>query len=1156
MSPSEHPETPPEPSETPATTGIQTPSNSTAPREAPSISLPPLPQTPAMDSAQLLRLNGRLDAVLVAVVLLFAFLVASFPVASPDFFRQLATGRLLLEGEYHFGVDPFVYSAAESDYFVNHSWLFALLMYGLYHLPTVGSSAVVIFKALVVVALAEILLRASRRPGQGLWIPAACTALAILVLSPRLFLQSTCLSLLFLGATFWLLTARRSNGRPFWWLLPLLFALWVNCDQWFFLGPLTAALYLVGELGRLRLDGTSVKPQAAQHELSTLAIVLVVGLAACLLNPHHVHAFTLPPELGLTPASELIAQEPQFHALFLSPLRKDYYEPNLGLSVAGLAYWPLLLLGLASFVFTYGRAPWGRLLVWIGFVLLSFYNMRTIPFFAVVAGPITALNWLDYASQRLGAEPRLTPAWLRWSLGGRVLTIVLGLALVIAAVPGWLQSQPWDLRRLGWSVRVDPSLKAMAQTIQEWRQAGLLGDREPHWFNMQYEVGNYLAWFAPGERVFLDQGLPYSRKAAEEYAALRQELKTMSEQRLSADRERAIMEETRNILHKLHARYWICDNRGNDKPSLFAQMILFSRPEEWVLCHLKGRIAIFAWHDPQESEAPDPSRGLALDLKRVAFGPTAEPAPPRGPELASSRSWWETCWDVWWRPAPLPSLDREGVPLYAVRFQVAEKPRQIEVHSRAWQAGVAAGAIAGSLPRGPVPNNLLALSWSCTYHDLFPPGAAQPVRPIRRSELLAMKVVDFYVNRQFFEAPSLYLGVRAARRALLVNPENTITYLQLGQAYQQLGGLPHERTLFASVPRLAAIRRTQMVSAFQNCLRFQPNLEIAAQAHEALFSVFAQIGYIDAAAHHLRETLDTYTAAGPSRGTSAEQHSQKLDALSKDLDKLEANLERRRNSYDVRSASKLGLEKVKIALELGLPETALTALEEAAEAKISTPADMDLVKQVTGVALDLGRLDRAQELLIPDPESMADQPVRPDYLDLHVRLAAGRGDYAEADRLLAEALRHGWKPPPGTMVLRDPIRGTAEAIGRVLLAEKEPQTGNLRFPSPIHDLPSSFWLRLWRIEAVANGLSASLEQSELNMMRGWLALETGHCAEARKSFQTVRDTSVLGVSWLPAAQRVKGRLIPEQEIAALKLLGRQHQAMHALSKGYLKWLVD
>ena len=149
-------------------------------------------------------------------------------------------------------------------------------------------------------------------------------------------------------------------------------------------------------------------------------MVLLAGLAACLLNSNHFHAFTLPPELELTRAGELLENDPQFHLLFISPLRKDYYQPAaIGLSVAGLAYWPLLALSLISFVFLFDRQPWRRLLVWLGFALLSLYNVRTIPFFAIVAGPIMALNWQDFGGcSLLVAEVPLTERQAHWSLVG------------------------------------------------------------------------------------------------------------------------------------------------------------------------------------------------------------------------------------------------------------------------------------------------------------------------------------------------------------------------------------------------------------------------------------------------------------------------------------------------------------------------------------------------------------------------------------------------------------------------------------------------------------------------------------------------------------------------------------------------------------------
>lgn len=1144
MASSEHPETPP------STMGIQKPSGIQAPAEASSVALPPLPQKPPPDPTSFLRMRRWLDALIVVGVLLFAFLIASFPASNSDFFRHTAFGKLLLKGDYHFGVDPFVYTGGDS-YFVNHSWLFDLLMYGLYQIPTIhGADAVVVFKAILTAVLAVILLYAGRRAGQSLWIPAVCTALVILAVSPRLLLQSTCLSFLFLGVTVWLLTAMDKGEKRMGWLLPPLFALWVNCDAWFFLGPLALALYLIGGLLPTR------QPEAPARATAAGWWMLAVGVAACLINPHHYHAFTLPPEFGLTAAGGLIERDPQFSVFFLSPLGKDYYRPNLGLSAAGLAYWPLFVLSLISFVFLFlsGQAPWRRLLLWLGFALMSLYNMRAIPFFAIMAGPIASLNWLDYAVLRLGVEPRLTRGWRSWSLGGRVLTGLLALVLLIAAVPGWLQASSPRFRRIGWSVQVNPSLQAMAQTIHDWRTAKLLPD-EPNWFNMHPEIANYLAWYAPGERVFLDPSLPYCREAAQDYLDIRRGLEQMvPEQPPEEGDSMALKADWQKIFRQYRVRYWIFDNSGGGRAGAVARAFLFSRPDEWVLCHLQGRIAVFAWRDPQQPGS-DPSSGLALNLRAAAFGPKAEQASPRGGEPAPPGEWWQLLWDAWRQPNPPLSSDREVIDLYDFRFQLAEVPQHVSKYSRIWQRGVAASAVAASLPHGPMPNSLLAWNWSCTYHDLFPPGATQPARPMRnQSEAVAMRAREMYVSNRFIESPSLYLGARAARRALAVDPEDGFTYLRLGQTYQSLRNLPQERNLSSSALQLAAIRRTQIAGALHNYLLLQPDGDFAVQAHLALFRLYLpqqqnyasqQPKYIDAAVRHLRQALDKRTAEGPRPGESSAEFNQSLDQMSASLTQLDGELERRLNRYEVNAAAKTGLEKVKVALEMGLSETALTALELASDVEISKPADLAIVKRVTDVVLDLGRLDKARELL-PDPEG---HPVKIEDVDSYVRLAAARGDYDAADRILEEALHR-------PLVNGDLSSATAQTIARVLLTEAQEVSAAPRLPMLRPLLLSHFWVRRLRLEAIFNGLLVARQKAEWHATRGWLALEAGRCSEARQHFQSARDLAVPFSHWALAVDKLSDCMVLQEEMPRWQQLGFSHAVLLDLSSHYLKWLEE
>ena len=1138
MTPAEHPETPPSP------TGIQTPSPLAASSEAHSIALKPLSKPPAMDPVRLLRLCRGIDALLVATVLLFAFVLASFPATNPDFFRQIAGGRLIASGEYPFGVDPFVYTS--EGYFVHHSWLFDLLMFALYQLPSIGGIVVVVFKAAVIVLLAEVMLRTGRHAGQSLWIPTVCVALALLALSPRSFLNSTCLSYLFLAATLWLLTAARPGGKRWWWLLPPLFALWVNCDAWFILGPLTVGLYLAGELVQRGLSGEgadSDEPNAT--ETRKLGFVLVVGVAACLLNPHHFHALELPIEFGFAPAGNAIEADPQFRPLFLSPLRKEYYANDIGWSAAGLAYWPLLFVGLISFSMVFGRAPWWRLLIWMGFALLSLYNARAIPFFAVVAGPITALNWLDYAAHPFGEAPILTKVRRNWSLGGRALTLFCGLLLLLVSVPGWLQARSQESRQLGWGVRVDPSLEDMAKTIHKWRVEGELPD-EPGWFNTHYEIADYLAWFAPGERVFLDRNMPYFPKAAEDYLSLRQPFEELA----GAQGDGSKAEESiRRILRRHGVRYWIFENRILRKSEYVARALLLNRTKEWVLVGWEGRIALFAWRDPTPAEPKweDPAKTLAIDLQTAAFGPDATPAPASGPDPNPVPHAW---WEAFWHPLPRRSADREAVLVDSLLHRTIEEQRrmkQIEKSSRTWQAAVAAGALIPSLPSGPLPHNVLPLDWSWTYHELFPPGAVQPARSIRELEATAMDAWRFYTNEQRLDPPaSLYLGIRAARRAVVVNPEDGQSYFQMGVAYKRLREQRLESVFPDAVPFLAGIRLPQTTAALQKSLLLDPDIETESEANLLLSEEFAQLRYLDAAAHHLRRAMNARAKLGPPPNVSSTQFEQYLEKITAELTRREAELETLRNRYTVNAASKTGLEKVKIALDLNLTETAFEALNQVAQENLTrfTPAEKLIVRRATIVALNLGRIDRAIELL-PDLQAEGGLPQLLDDLDLYVRLAAARGNYEEADRLLEKALPHIWPAPAEFSYRLNPSLLVADHIGRVCLSGA--MTWNKLEPW-------MFLRKRWQLDAINHALDAAQRSAQWHLMRGWLALEAGNNRDARRHFQTARETIVPAQNWIPTVNKLDVFLIPQMEIPEMQKKRLTQALLYDLSKRYLEWI--
>src|SRR5262249_1543276 len=149
---------------------------------------PPAPAPAVRPGERLAVALPRLDAVLVVVVLLLAFLLASFTVRNSDFWLHLATGRLLAQHQYTFGSDPFTYTSGPA-YWVNHAWLYDLLLYLTASLTggaesALGGAVLVVLKALGVTALAAVML-SIRRPGQSVWPAAVCTGLALLAMSPR-----------------------------------------------------------------------------------------------------------------------------------------------------------------------------------------------------------------------------------------------------------------------------------------------------------------------------------------------------------------------------------------------------------------------------------------------------------------------------------------------------------------------------------------------------------------------------------------------------------------------------------------------------------------------------------------------------------------------------------------------------------------------------------------------------------------------------------------------------------------------------------------------------------------------------------------------------------------------------------------------------------
>ncbi len=1053
----------------------------------PASATPEPPAKKAMSPERLAAELRRGDRILMVIVLALAFLLASFTVRNSDYWMHLATGRALVEGRYTFGADPFAHTTA-GVYWANNTWLSDLLLYGLSRMAgedaSPGGALVVIVKALLVTLLVWVLL-CIRRPGQSAWLPVVCVALTTLALGPHLILRPTCVSVLFLGVTLWVLQRESKSPRTAettgWRVLltaaperlgtlPVLFALWVNLDSWFLLGPLTVGLYLLGET--LARDGDPAERRG-------LRFALVGGLAACLLNPHFFRAFALPPDLAVVLHPGALREDALFQSLFLSPFSEGYFAAGLGTSPVGLAYFVLLGLGLLSFALD--RAEWRgwRVALWATFAGLSAWHWRFVPFFAIVAGPITALNLQDYAIHRFGVGVPATPAARRWALGGRALTLLLGLVLLILAVPGWLHPRgdsPGAARRVEWRVEAAPAQRRAARFLADLRDRGLLAP-EARGFNFVPDLANYCAWYSPGEKGFFDFRYSLFMDVAADYYTVRRALSSIP----LGDEDQEVFR-ARGITHVILV--------GSSPSPAFFQML--SDRRQWTPLYFDGRTMIFAWHDPRQ---PGPAKQAHLDLGNRAFGPQADRAPADGPaRLPRVADWWERQFNP---PVSRP-LDAD-LAMMALEYSQAETMRRQREYLTDWaRHGVAALVGTPALSHGPFATPTALAGMVHRLRSLPEPGAPA----------------------------SLLVALRAARRAVAENPDDVGAYAALAETLHTLRVEQEDRWTRSVTPELTPrhlqqlrellrqgrpeaaglvspwlrravsgrqlLRQAQLIVALRHILVLKKDTP---EAHETLARLFWQMGYFDLSIEHGRTALQLSRAAPPPtdaekrrlREARMEEYAQLLDARAKEVKELQTDFEL--------SAARLPPVKkaVQAILPFGLAKQALAQFDQALANH--APFSPDEVGHYLFLLLTTGQVETLHDGASGKPGvllSALRDKLGSEFGIYQAFLAAAVGDYATArqslDRFAAEIDKQE-KPSfvPGLQ------------RGLLIHAESYPLARLLL----VRQLYEGAWSQ------VLTSVTQLREEAEFHVLRGLVALDEGDTAAARSSFR--RALSPAGV---------------------------------------------
>jgi tetratricopeptide (TPR) repeat protein len=1105
------------------------------------------------------RMMIGLEWVMVPVVLALGFMLASFAVRNSEFWMHLATGRLIAEGKYEFGKDPYSF-ATEGRTWVNHSWLYDLLLYKAYDLNP-DHSAVVYIKAALVAVMALVMLMACRpSPDQAIvpgtkanptgWIAAIAVSLALIAMGPRLILTPTIVSYLFTAVTlFVLLNSPRWPAYALPVSLGVLFALWVNMDQWFFIGPTLVALFLLGEWLQQYVPGAERRPDPARLKL--LAIALAVGLAACLINPHHVRAFSSLPSELVPNVSEVMQKDKSWRSQFISTTNILYTSrPEYGYSIPGFSYWAVMALGLLGFGLNYRSLRADQILVWAAAAALPLaFNHRLVPFFVIVGAPIAVLNihaffanlpgrkrafavpgevpgdvsgeppsapspesitttpanapppvpasqqaitaatpagkaegWWPGASEEapvpsmapaarasaggaFGGELQLTPETMMAMGGvmGRLLTVVVGVAAVVACWPGWLNAMPGrSQRRVEWALRPDPAYVQIAEKLNQWRQSGHL-PADARGMALDLDLTNYCAWYAPGVRGFMDYRFALLGDLSRDLMQVKRGLT-----------ERAT--ETAEPIDytgplRAHKANYLVLNTDNDPAGrqLLAQLLVFEQ-DEWVLWYHNGRIGVFGWHDLAQ-ELPADKDPLKMDLVAMALGPTAERVPP-GDTFGVTRE-----------PAP----ESRPEPTLIDRFLTPPPPeRPTESISAllywatrdlAYRRAQAEGRIAL--------NPAFAAAWIglSAQHNLMTPFSSPTNQAL-------MQTAQRMALAHPLPVSVGVLAVREARRGALAHPNDGYPSLALGMAYNVLPPVGPE------------LRRIEQLTALHQAVdRIRPDEidsgtgAMLTTAWLGLYELHMRYGERDLAEESLDNALKQYDKYPPLlMNIPPEQQEKYHEYLQRQSDQLKTELLAARDNYKLaqdqaKRRNARPAEQTALALQYGLVREALKIIEDPAN---SSKPDPLLLQQGVAIYLALGRVELAQQVLNQVPEEL-----RENFHRLQVNTWMGAGEYARAGKGLEEMIAAFDRAD-------DPKRKFIQAAKVFQLLHF-----SVIEPSAWGTLVANVPWGLLEYSDAATGLELTRRRkAELLAMRAMVALEEGDIPTATKYFHDATEMRV------------------------------------------------
>jgi len=406
---------------------------------------------------------GRLfsfPVMLGSVLLVLAVLTVRSRFDDPDLWWNLKIGQVIWTTHIIPVTDQFSYTTNHHAW-IPHEWLAQLVIYGAYR--AAGYSGLMFLLCLMTAALlAAGYALCSLYSGNS-----KVAFLGALILwffaTIGLSIRAQMIGYIFLVVELLLIQLGRTRSARWFFALPPLFALWVNCHASFIMGMIVAFVFWASAQVSFR-SGSLVSAQWEPRSRRRLGYALLLSVAALFLNPVGIKQILYPLDTLLN-MPLLLGNVAEYAPLRMSDER-------------GVALMGLLLLSFLMVMTRRARMFWDEAFLLVLATWMAVSHERMLFVFGILAAPVLSRqlskSWEGYDPEK--DRPSLN-------------ALFIGMALVVAflAFP--------TRQNLVSQVEAQSPVKAV-EFIQQHHLAGpMLND---------HAFGGYLMWAAPEHPVFVD----------------------------------------------------------------------------------------------------------------------------------------------------------------------------------------------------------------------------------------------------------------------------------------------------------------------------------------------------------------------------------------------------------------------------------------------------------------------------------------------------------------------------------------------------------------------------------------------------------------------------------------------------------------------------